>query len=109
MPRVRHAPQPQLGGQAQTSQPHALPQQQRAASARRAVAPWERQDVQAQALAVQGEQEQEVVVELDMAHLAEFVVGHRTPPARPGFPVRRALARPPSSLAVRYSGGSARD
>ncbi|WP_158508987.1 hypothetical protein [Gemmatirosa kalamazoonensis] len=37
----RHTAQPQLGGQAHTSQPHALPQQQRAASvgAAPAVAP----------------------------------------------------------------------
>jgi hypothetical protein len=61
-----YLPQPQLGGQAQTSQPHALPQQQRAASARstRSAVVW--QAVQAQVAAAHGAQEQEVVVELVM-------------------------------------------
>jgi hypothetical protein len=46
--RVRHARQAQFAGQAQSPQPHALPQQQRAVAARAAVAS---QDAQAQALA----------------------------------------------------------
>jgi hypothetical protein len=70
--------QPQLGGHSQTSQPHALPQQQRAASARSAV--W--QVAQAQVVAAQGAQEQELFMALVMGFLGGVVVASR----RPGDP-----------------------
>jgi len=100
--------QAQFGGQAQRSpQPHVLPQQQRAVTARSEFASRVPQDVQVHAAAEHGEHEQAFVIWMVMAYLD----------GRVGVPTYRGPCGPPyalsrgsrSSLIVRYACSPAAD